>query len=313
MTPKLHVPYTSPFRSWDDKASVRTAPRRVLAANEGRLFFPPDLAPVVGHPLIHREGGQAAVSTLLTQHLYVYLWFTTKLEVQVVTEAVRHLAFGDVGDLWLPDQMRSDALRILCDEDFHAVFSADVAHQVEEATGVTPALCEPQFEHQLSQTVLALPEPLRGLGRICFAVVSETLISGKLSRIPRDERVATAIRDMVADHARDEARHHAYFSHLFKTLWPQLPAPEQRALGVLLPRFITIFLEPDQGALMTMLASLGLSEGQAAQAICETYTPSAVLQDMRRASQATVRLFRAAGVFENPAISQAFYEHNLAE
>jgi hypothetical protein len=118
---------------------------------------------------------------------------------------------------------------------------------------------------------------------------------------------------MVADHARDEARHHAYFSHLFKTLWPQLPAPDQRELGVLLPRFITIFLEPDQGALMTMLASLGLSEGQAAQAIAGTYTPSAVLQDMRRASQATVRLFRATGVFDNAAISQAFYEHNLAE
>jgi hypothetical protein len=308
---KRYEECTNPFRNWDDWASVRTAPHRMLRSDEDGLLFPPELAPMVRHPLIQRE--EAVANQLLTQHLYTYLWFTTKLEVQVVNTAVEALAFGELGALRIPDQMRRDAFNILCDEASHARCSADMQQQVEEDTELPAALCEPQFQQQLSALALALPEELRPLSRIGFAVVSETLISSKLSCIPRDKRVAGAIRALVTDHARDEARHHAYFSHLFKVLWPQLPAPEQRALGVLLPRFITIFLEPDYGALTTMLRSVGVSAEQAGQVIAETYTPSAVVQDMHRASQATVRLFRVTGVFDNADIAQAFCEVGLAE
>ena len=61
--------YRTKFRLWESRASVRNAPRRVLAedAHGGKLFFPPELVPMVEHPLV-AERGQAVVEDLLLQY-----------------------------------------------------------------------------------------------------------------------------------------------------------------------------------------------------------------------------------------------------
>jgi hypothetical protein len=66
--------YHSKFKLWESRASVRNKPRRVLEAEarSGKLFFPPELVPVVSHPLI-AAGGRAIVDEVLLQRLHVYL------------------------------------------------------------------------------------------------------------------------------------------------------------------------------------------------------------------------------------------------
>ncbi|MGH9760902.1 MAG: diiron oxygenase, partial [Blastocatellia bacterium] len=112
--------YLSKFQDWDDRARVRVSPRRLLSEEElnGKLYFSPGLVPIVGHPRI-REMGQAAIRAILAQHLYGYLDFTTRFEVEVVNAATQEIAKGNAG-LSLPEEMKFDAYKIYCDEAYHS-------------------------------------------------------------------------------------------------------------------------------------------------------------------------------------------------
>lgn len=214
----------------------------------------------------------------------------------------------------LPKQLSLDARLLVCDEGWHSFFSRDMLDQLAAATGLSLILPpQPQFRLKLGKALATVAPRLRVLTEMCFAVVSETLISGKLSRIPRDVRVAPAIRHLVGDHARDEAKHHALFTQLFRILWPQIPTEDRRQLGMLLPSFIVMFLEPDRGALRQTLHGVGLSEMDAQRIIAESCDPRALAHEMKYAARATLCLFERMHVLDEfPEISEAFHEHGLA-
>ena len=110
--------YRSPFRSWYEKSTVRSQPRRVLSATASAPhLFSPDLVPVARHPLV-RALPPEEFRTLLTQHLYRYLDFTARLEHVVVNRTVLGIAHDTLG-LRLPEPMRLDAYKIYCDEAYH--------------------------------------------------------------------------------------------------------------------------------------------------------------------------------------------------
>jgi hypothetical protein len=136
-----------------------------------------------------------------------------------------------------------------------AYFPDDMRRQVSEATGIAPERTgTPPFLRRLRAIARTLPRDQRRLSVALFAVVSETLISGILAQVPRDERVVTAVRALIADHAEDEGRHSAFFSQFFAYLSPRLGSELQATLGPLLPQFILAFLEPDASAVRRDLA-----------------------------------------------------------
>src|SRR6185295_14101103 len=61
------------------------------------------------------------------------------------------------------------------------------------------------------------------------------------SGIPSDPRVVMAVRELVADHAEDEGRHHAYFSRLLEFTWPRLNKAQRATIGPLLPEMVLAF------------------------------------------------------------------------
>jgi len=69
--------YRSAFVRWDERASVRSKPRRVLESQSG-LYFPPELIPFLDHPLVLALDAQARYR-LLVHRLYQYLQFTVEL------------------------------------------------------------------------------------------------------------------------------------------------------------------------------------------------------------------------------------------
>src|SRR2546421_12200 len=81
-------------------------------------------------------------------------------------------------------------------------FSHDVKRQVFAATSLVPDFHgSPRFLRQLRALQRDLPRELNLLSELLFTVVSETLISTILAQIPKDDRVVTAVRNIVADHA----------------------------------------------------------------------------------------------------------------
>ena len=304
--------YKSRLNDWDLLAGVRTKPRRLLADEEsiGKLYFSAPLVPYIRHPLVAALG-PAAVRALLIQHLYHYLDFTTCFEIEVVNKAARSIAFGKTG-VDLPPAMFFDAYKVYCDEAFHSVFSVDFRLQVQAATGITPLPYDfNHFLRRLNKARENVPADLRALSGLLMVIVFETLISLILNKIPKDEQVMTAIRQMISDHADDEARHHAFFSNLLDILWPQLSRNQQSALGLLLPHFIIKSLEPDYASIKQRLAHFGLRSREIIQIIEESYPWQEVIAGLRQTASATLRLFERNGILADSRTADAFVESGL--
>src|SRR5262249_31920719 len=130
--------YNSMFREWDTQASVRSDSRIVFQDEErlGKVYFSPDLVPIVQHPLVVKLG-PAIKREILIQHLYNYFDFTSCFEVEVVNWGVKQIFLKKTG-FKLPEEMLFDAYKIYCDEAYHSLFSADLRSQIQVVTGITP-------------------------------------------------------------------------------------------------------------------------------------------------------------------------------
>ncbi|MFD0884805.1 diiron oxygenase [Streptosporangium algeriense] len=127
--------YGSRFERWDERAAVRVKPQPVMdTPAPDVLYFPPELVPVLRHPLV-AERGERAVHDALAQHLYHYLHFTVELEQVAIIPVAAGIARGRSG-LNLPERMRADAYKIVTDEAWHAQLSYDLIRQVEARSGV---------------------------------------------------------------------------------------------------------------------------------------------------------------------------------
>lgn len=304
--------YASAFRNWDSRASVRSKPRRLIAETEPphHVYFPPELVPVSQHPLV-QELGAETVERVLIQNLHTYLEFTAELEQGAVNPVAAMISRRRSG-FDLPETMIEDAYKIYTDEAWHAQFSDDLQRQVAVKTGVGPSVFEePSFFRKLKGFQHDLGADERRLVMVFFTIVSETLISAILSGIPSDRRVVMAVRELVADHARDEGQHHAYFSRLLEYTWPRLNRAHRELIGPLLGEMILAFLEPDFVAIAGNLRACGLTAEQIDQVMTESYPPAAVRAGIRLASRQTIRHFERVGIVEDPRTAEALEASRL--
>lgn len=302
--------YRSRFARWEERASVRRKPRRMLETSCDHLYFPPELVPVVRHPLVLGRGPEA-VRTLLIHRLYDYLHFTTELEQLAVIPITAQISRGRAG-LTISEEMRVDAFKIVTDEAWHAQFSYDLMRQVERDTGVRAEVrAVPAFAGRLDVIRASLPDAVRGAEALLFAVISETLISSILAEVPRDQRLPAAVRELVRDHAEDEGRHHAYFHDVLRHLWPALSTTAQRLVGPYLPEMIRAFLDPDYGALVAGMGRIGLDAAQVRQVIEDTWTEQRLARDAAMAAGAAVRYFTEVGALDDTRTLDAFHAAGL--
>ena len=303
--------YRSAFTTWDAKAAVRSAPRRVLETPAPAEAFPPDLVPVLRHPLVRGLPAPGRHS-LLTRHLLRYLDFTAQLELLVVNDTLTRLALQST--YGLTEDMRLDALRMVCDESYHAMFSLDMKHQVAAAYDVawpedSRAWFLVRVERLLSETDVAFRE----IGRLLFLTVSETLISATLAEQTTGAGAPAAVRELLSDHALDEGRHHAFFAAFAKHLWARLDASERQWAGRTIPALIDIFLGVDEPAIRTDLRQAGLTEDEARHVTTETFRGSDVASQRRRVASRTLRYFTELGAFDRQEARAALIAYGLGD
>lgn len=302
-------PYTSWFRTWESRASVRTRPTRNYDSRPaGTIYFPPELAPETAHPLVSSRGPEA-VDIVLLQRLYQYLDFTSELETTTVVPITTQIARLRCG-FGVPPAMQEDAFKIITDEAWHAQFSDSLIRSIRRDTGIAPLRHAHHFHTRLEQ-IMARAGDLQGAAEMSSVICSETLISGFLAKLPNDSRLAPAVRDTVRDHAADEGRHHAYFRAALDHFWPVLSASERRVIGPLLAETILAFLEPDRSRLLSNVMTIGLEFDEAQQVIDDAYPAAAVRTDCAIAARSTVRYLANSGVLEDPRTYDAFVERGL--
>jgi len=278
----------------------------------GLVYFPKELVPVARHPIISNLG-DSAVREVLIHHLYTHLDFTANLEHEIVNEIAKDIAHRKIG-LTFPSEMVLDAYKLYCDEAYHALFSEDLKLQVNSATRISPnSVDSPQFLRRLRSIQSSLPSEYTKLIELFFVIVSETLISSTLSKIPKDKKVISAVRELIGDHAEDEGRHHAYFASVLKIVWPQLTPKQKATIGPLIPIFILSFLEPDYAAIVRCLSNFKLTEEEIGLLLHESYPGDEVIKGVKCAAKATITHFESIEVLKEPKTLEAFRRHGLIE
>jgi P-aminobenzoate N-oxygenase AurF len=290
--------YRSGFQHWDQTAWVRSKPHRTAP-------FAPDLCPLLDHPVV-ADAPVTLREEILVHSLYLHLDFTVRLETGPVNDVCKLLHSAEFLP-GLPAQMKHDALRIYVDESGHAEMSHALMASARKATGIEPLAYEPRFLRELARLRSGRDAELdERLILLLFVVVSETLITGTLGRLPRDTAVQLAVRQVARDHAADEVRHHAYFRQLFEYLWPRLPSDLRSKAGPLLPQIIFAFLAPDDVALTAILASFGDRFDRPERIVAEVVADGRTMRRVRQDARQTLRMLDRAGVFDDPATLAAF-------
>ncbi|MEU7632316.1 diiron oxygenase [Nocardia sp. NPDC049220] len=274
------------------------------------LFFPPEFVLAVWHPLVDSRGPEVRHRILL-HSLYQYLHFTTVLEQVSILPVTAQISSNRSG-VEVPKEMLADAFKITTDEAWHAQFSYDFIEEVERCSGVSAtAMVEPNFVCLLdSIRDVYTPGTRRALDLVA-ATVSETLVSALLSEIPNDARLPGPVRALVADHAADEGRHHAYFRNFLRYLWPQLPKRERQIIGPRIPELVSAFLRPDLRAVAATLTASGFTQPEVAEILGDCYPVRSDVYGVRHAARSTIRSFRDVGALDDPATNEAFLAAGL--
>ena len=300
------------FTAWDRQASVRTAARRSFDGSEaGKAYFPQWATPYLSHPLV-KALDESARERLAIDYLYQYLLFTVRLEVEIVNDVVGRLATGATGEL--PSELRAQALRIYCDEAYHAVANLDLLEQVAEHTGVpVPPVGYGDVGARLAEIGERLLPGDPSLAEQLRVIVFETVVTSILSEIPEDPTVFTAIRDVVRDHARDERRHHAFFITYLTVLWPRLPDRVRPAVAESIPELIHACLRWDTRPVRASLHRAGLPPGAVETVIAQSYGEQQVAASLRRSARHLIRRCVHLGITTLPSGAVAFRRLRLIE
>jgi len=303
--------YKSPFKDWHEKAWVRHGHQHSYEFDRNLDSWPRDLVPVLKHPnapLLNEN----QLQEILILSLYNYLHFTVELEtgpVNYIANRIRDTNFLD----WLPPTLKNDSLLIYTDEAGHAEMSQELMINVESYTGVAPDTVKPQFLRVLDKLKRERLPVEHDFVTLLFVIVSETLITGSLSKVPDDENVQTVVRDVTRDHAQDERRHHAYFAKLLPLIWQRLPAPLRHEAVLLLPHLLKAFLDIDRAATKRILDRYTSVFPHAGDALVAITSLPEVVSGIQQSAKPTLTLLTREGVMNEPGARDIFEKFGLLE
>jgi hypothetical protein len=300
--------YKSPFKRWDEISWIRS--KSVRKDIIFGLPFSPELVPLVSHHTIAEDPNRFL--TVLAYRLLAHLQFTTLLELNYVNPVCSTLAQG-IAPISLNTAQRHDALRIYCDEGGHALFVEMLSSKVAETFSLDHSVVgRPQFDRILDKLLLENQNRISlNLIKLFFVTISETLVTKVLHAVPNDPQVASVVRDVIGDHAADEALHSVYFRDLFPLLWSHLSPYEQEEIGQLLPKLVWAFLGPCHESEYNILRHLGFKREEAEGILQEVYISKEVAERVKQAAEPTLKMFESSGVFSIYSTRQAFADYEL--
>ncbi len=287
--------------------------------DEGKRLYPHQLIPHYDHPLVQDALARLAAKderlparALEQDALGFFNAFTAWLEEYCVNDVLRDLAHGKDG-LSLPARLRHDAHVTYGEEAHHAGVADDLTDQIERKTRLKLPAAPLALPRRIRRLRGLVPPEHRRLILYLIVIITETSITGVLSKLPKYEDVVSTVRAVVREHAFDEAKHNIIFSALFDLLYPQLDGRTRTLIGPLLPDLIKAFLEPDRRALRYRLEVLGLTRAAAAEVVADVYAEKNVIAGIAASAAGPLALFRRHGILDDPRTRDAFIRSGLID
>lgn len=243
------------FDNWHEFSSVRSRQNLYLCTNADfeeaapEKWFPIAISPALSHPEIVALTSPRRLRIHIS-HLIHFLDYTTKLEVEIVNEAVALMVHGSLSR-YFNSSDHQIALKLYTDEGYHALFSRQQADQVSNHFRIERH--DALRIRLLVQFIEQCPESMRDLSVFLVAFVSETVITKELALLNR-QAIVPPVFAMLRDHLSDEARHSIFFAASFVKLISKLTEVEQSFAVDALSKIITLFYCPDSPFLRSLLA-----------------------------------------------------------
>lgn len=236
--------YQSFADAWENRATIRTRPRRVLEDDE-RLIYPLSRQPLVLSETFLRECPQQR-DFALVQTLYKFINDVVIFETEIVDKTARSIAKNRFA-VAFPFACRYDAMTVVVDEDYHALVAMDFMQQTVAMTGIEPIQLPDEIElsRAIPAAVALAPEHLRSAMELICVAIAENTVTGDVAAFARDDSVKPSIKGLMADHLLDEGRHSSFWARMVRIYWHTASAADRETIAQILPVFISHYLTND--------------------------------------------------------------------
>lgn len=237
--------YLSHADIWEQKATIRTRPRRLIEDDE-LSYYPKERQPLCFDPIIEKLG-QSVQDTILLQSLYKYIKDIIIFETEIVNKTASDIAKGRF-PFDFPFEVRHDALSIVIDEDYHAFVAMDFQHQLEQQTGIKPfkEFNEIELSRAIPKALELLHDSFHQAGMELIAVaISENTVTNDVAAFSRDPSIKRSIKGIMSDHLSDEGRHAKFWTEIVKIYWSEISEDSRLTIGSIIPKFLEEYLTND--------------------------------------------------------------------
>jgi hypothetical protein len=236
--------YQSFADAWENRATIRTRPRRVLEDDE-RLIYPLSRQPLVLSETFLRECPQQR-DFALVQTLYKFINDVVIFETEIVDKTARSIAKNRFA-VAFPFACRYDAMTVVVDEDYHALVAMDFMQQTVAMTGIEPIQLPDEIElsRAIPAAVALAPKHLRSAVELICVAIAENTVTGDVAAFARDDTVKPSIKGLMADHLLDEGRHSSFWARMVRIYWHTANAADRETIAQILPVFIGHYLTND--------------------------------------------------------------------
>jgi P-aminobenzoate N-oxygenase AurF len=301
---------------WYANATVRKSPRIVVpAGTKGEYIFPRSRQLLSEHPRI-LASGEDAVSYVLAQSAYKYMYEIGLLETRFVIDCGLNIVNNVIRGA--DDDEKREALTIVIDEGYHAYVALDFIIQMKACNGIEP-VSVPQTNGNLDAVSRAfglLPKDMHHDFQLLSVCLAEHTLTKDLLSIGREKDATRTFTQVMTDHVSDEGRHANYFAKLTRAHWQRLPEATRCAIGAMLPNYLDDYLAGDTARVFDrkVLGALGLPAGEIEQVIADTQ--ASYLSEMNKYITTTkanlVKLLQRMGILEHAPTQASFIAHGVS-
>lgn len=304
---------------WDQRATVRSRPRRLLTDTAGD-FFPKTRQPLCFHPKVMALGEEAIRYTLI-QSAYKFMWDIAEIETRVVNEVAEKIS-RDAYPFAFDNEVQLKALNVLVDESYHAYVARDFMQQLENLAEIKPlsAIHEAVGIFAAINTVVSeLDEATAELFRLVAVCIAENSITSELIELnkEKDPALNNIFYLVNKDHMVDEARHAYIFQEILSYAWKKFTEQQKQTIGALLPSFILQYLsfEYQKNFNIAILKHLQLPRDAIDQIISETNVDMVAAHNFHAnpALQNVIKLLQKCHVLQHEPTYKAFVNSELAK
>jgi hypothetical protein len=238
------IQYQSFADAWENRATIRTRPRRRVE-DDDKLIFPMSRQPMVHSQTFLTHCPQLR-DFVLVQSLYKFINDVVIFETELVDHTARRIAKNRFG-IEFPFACRYDAMTVVVDEDYHALVAMDFMQQTIDMTGISPIPLPQQIElsRAIPATLARTPEHLLSAVELICIAIAENTVTNEVAAFARDDSVKASIKGLMADHLLDEGRHSGFWTRLVQIYWRTAPEEDRQAIARLMPGFIADYLASD--------------------------------------------------------------------